>query len=325
MKEKEALREAGGPLVSVIIPCYKQGHFLAGAIDSILGQTYPRVEVIVVDDGSPDDTPAVAARYGDRIRYIRKENAGISAARNTGILAARGEFILFLDSDDYLRPETLARHLAAADAHPTGTVFHGAYQFVDAAGRQFKQYESQPLVPDAFHALLTTCQFPPNALLIRRSAFANAGLFDVSLRCSEDWDMWIRLAAAGYQFVSVPDAMAVYRCYPGSVSRNSERVWRTGLAVLQRSRAYHGHCALCDRQIARGIRTLREWCFDLIIKELQASRQRGELRAGLLCAAQAAMKSPRFAGYLMKEAGALLLQRAARSSRELPSESPQVS
>jgi hypothetical protein len=70
--------------------------------------------------------------------------------------------------------------------------------------------------------------------------------------------MWIRLAAAGYQFVSVPDAMAVYRCYPGSVSRNSERVWRTGLAVLQRSRAYHGNCALCDRQIARGIRILRE-------------------------------------------------------------------
>ena len=101
-----------GPWVDVIIPCYNQGRFLTTAVDSVLAQSYPHVGVIVVDDGSTDDTPAVAARYGDRIRYLRKENAGLSAARNTGLLVARGEWVLFLDSDDTLPREMVAQHMA---------------------------------------------------------------------------------------------------------------------------------------------------------------------------------------------------------------------
>src|ERR1700761_1458333 len=101
------------PLVSVIIPCYKQAQYLPEAVESVLAQTYPHVETIVVNDGSPDDTEAVAGRYGDRIRYVWRPNGGISAARNTGITQARGAYLKFLDSDDLLHPEQIARQMEA--------------------------------------------------------------------------------------------------------------------------------------------------------------------------------------------------------------------
>jgi glycosyltransferase involved in cell wall biosynthesis len=93
------------PLVSVIIPCYKQAEYLAGAIDSALAQTYSPVEVVVVNDGSPDDTEKVALSYGDAIVYVGRANGGLSAARNSGIACAKGRFLKFLDADDHLHPE----------------------------------------------------------------------------------------------------------------------------------------------------------------------------------------------------------------------------
>ena len=102
------------PLVSVIIPCYNQGHFLGEAIRSTLDQTYPRVEIIVVDDGSDDRTPEVARSYSG-VRYVRQDNQGVSAARNAGFTLSRGEYVVFLDSDDRLRPEAIAANLAILD------------------------------------------------------------------------------------------------------------------------------------------------------------------------------------------------------------------
>src|SRR5215210_2105808 len=97
---------AGTPLVSVIIPCYNQAHFLGEAIESVLGQSYPNFEIVVVDDGSPDDTAEVAARYPE-VRYICQDNQGLSAARNTGLGQSEGEYVVFLDADDRLLPEAL--------------------------------------------------------------------------------------------------------------------------------------------------------------------------------------------------------------------------
>src|SRR5262249_54531372 len=105
--EPAVLRRMDEPRVDVIIPCYNQGRFLAQAVASVLAQTYPHVGAVVVDDGSTDDTPEVAARYGHRIRYVRKPNAGLGAARNSGLLEASADFVLFMDSDDFLRPDTI--------------------------------------------------------------------------------------------------------------------------------------------------------------------------------------------------------------------------
>src|SRR3954464_13524952 len=101
------------PLVSVVIPCYKQAQYLPEAIDSVLAQTYPAVECVVVNDGSPDDTEAVARGYGDRVRYVARPNGGISAARNSGSAVARGAYLKFLDADDHLHPEQVAWQMEA--------------------------------------------------------------------------------------------------------------------------------------------------------------------------------------------------------------------
>lgn len=295
------MRSATGPVVSVITPCYNQGHFLAEAIDSVLGQSYPHVELLVVDDGSTDQTAAVAAGYGNRIRYLYKANAGLSAARNTGLLAATGEFVLFLDADDALHPEALQRHVEAAAAHPSAAVFHGAHQCVDVGGRNLRRYEAASLGDDPFHRLLTGNPAPPHVHMIRRAAFARTGLFDVSLRASEDWDMWLRLAAVPYEFVAVPGAVAIYRSAPGSMSKHFDRMWSTGIAVLEKSRAYHGRCRLCSRSIARGVRLMRPWCFDLLVKELYALKAREGIRASIARAAAATRRDPVLAGWLFRE------------------------
>jgi glycosyltransferase involved in cell wall biosynthesis len=286
--------------VDVIIPSYNKGDFLAEAIASALGQTYPHVGVIVVDDGSTDHSAEVAQRYGDRICYLRKENAGVSAARNTGILEARGDFVLFLDADDYLRPDMLERLMEAARAMPAGSVFHGSSQRVDISGRAIRPVEKEPLPADVFHSLLGGNSFPIHSAVVRRTAFARAGLFDVSLGWSEDWDMWIRLAASGCAFVPVPDAVAIYRVYPASRSHRFDGTWQTGLAVLQKSQTYHGRtCALCRRALARGREGLRRFCIDPLVHELYVSKARGGVPALIARAAREMLRDPVLATYAL--------------------------
>ena len=130
-------REKAGatPLVSVIVPAYNNAHFLPAAIDSILNQTFDNFELIVVDDGSTDNTQAVLAGFGDRLRYVRKANGGPSSARNLGIQMARGQLIAFQDADDLWLPEKLALQVAYFHLHPeVGVVFTDAVRF-DAAGK----------------------------------------------------------------------------------------------------------------------------------------------------------------------------------------------
>jgi glycosyltransferase involved in cell wall biosynthesis len=295
------VKQGSQPWIDVIIPCYNQGRYLAEAVESMLGQSYPHVGVIVVDDGSTDDTSAVAARYGERIRYIRKENAGRCAARNTGILEARGEFVVFLDADDYLWPDALQRLMEAAANTPEGAVFHGSSQMVDINGRPLAGVTKPPLPADVFHALLKDNYFAIHALAIRRSALANVGLFDVHLELSEDWDLWLRLAAVGCRFVAVPEAVAVYRRYPGNSSRNYEAMWQSGLAVLRKSQAYHGHCALCRRALRRGRARLRKPYFEYLIGTLYARKAQNGILASLAKAFREVIRDPGLAGLLLRE------------------------
>ena len=245
-------------LVSVIIPCFKQAGYLAQAIECALAQTYAAVETVVVDDGSPDHTPQVVAADGSRVRSIRKLNAGLSAARNTGILHSTGEFLLFLDSDDLLTTDVIAKHVETLRASPNADVIYGTYHYIDDQGRRFGPRFDPRLSHSPFHQYLLGNYFPPHGAIVRRTALANSGLFDVQRRAAEDWDMWMRLAATGAKFVRTEGVSVPYRFYGGSMSRNFETMRCEGLKVLKKAESYHQNCAECRRHLRAGRWGVRE-------------------------------------------------------------------
>lgn len=232
--------------VSVVIPCYKQAHLLPVALDSVLAQEGVSVEVVVVDDGSPDDVAGVAARYGGRVRYVRRPNGGLSAARNTGIEASTGELLHFLDADDWLLPGTLAAYAEAARAEPDADVFHGGHVKVDPSGAKLDDTPPLPTPADMFHYLFRRAnQWPVHAVVVRRRVFDRVGVFEPALRSLEDWDMWLRASAAGCRFVTVRVAGAVYRIAPGSMSHDKPVMWEAGNAVVARALRLHPDCRTC--------------------------------------------------------------------------------
>lgn len=221
------------PLVSVIIPCYKQAHFLPSALESVFAQTYPAVEAVVVNDGSPDDTDAVARGCGDRIRYVSQANAGLPAARNAGIAASTGRYLLFLDSDDLLPPNAIASAVEALAGRDDA--------FAISGWRKFATNPAEPLEPDRFPRggdpfpqLLHDNPGPPNSYLVPRALVERVGRFETSLRSCEDWDLWVRVALTGAQLVAVPGVGAYYRIAAGSMSTNRPRMLETRTEVLMR-------------------------------------------------------------------------------------------
>jgi len=194
------------PLVSAIVPAFNRAATVGRAIDSILGQTYPRVEVIVVDDGSVDETPRVLEGYGDRIRAIRQENAGPSAARNRGIREARGEIVTFLDSDDEWRPTKIARQvdlLARAGPDVACCICDTTMRYADGVEKRafdesaLRPPEAEGLWTNVLSFISTRFLLFNQAAAVRRSALVECGGFDEGLRIMEDYDLALKLAALG--------------------------------------------------------------------------------------------------------------------------------
>lgn len=222
------------PLVSVIIPNYNHARFLGGAIRSVLNQTYRPVEIIVVDDGSTDNSGEVAAAFGNQIRYIYQTNAGLSAARNTGLCAAKGEFIGVLDADDMYEPNFLETLVAALQADPEADGVYCGYRFVDEADNPLPQIENRPVSPaDLYTALLDGNFFVPEAVFLRRRVYDEVGFFDESLRACEDWDVWLR-AAKKFRLIHSPHILTRHRVLAGSMSTDPLRMLTARLAVLKK-------------------------------------------------------------------------------------------
>lgn len=220
--------------VSIIIPCYRQGRFLAAAIESALGQTHPHVETIVVNDGSTDETDSVARGYGRRITYLAQSNAGVSAARNAGMAAAHGEYLLFLDADDVLRPESAARMVAAA-AGRSCVVVQGWQQFTDSAQHPTKDEFRPDLSAGMLPLLLYTNPIqPPAACLCPAAAVRRLGGFSQELAGTEDWDLWIRLAIDSVPFETIDYLGALYRRHAASASAHGRKMIEGKIDVLLR-------------------------------------------------------------------------------------------
>jgi glycosyltransferase involved in cell wall biosynthesis len=228
--------------VSAVIPAFNYGRYIADAIDSVLAQTRPPQEVIVVDDGSTDDTRTRVSRYGGRVRYVHQANRGLSAARNTGIREASHEWIAFLDADDVWHPEKLEVEFNAIS--PLGDVlFFGSSRAADL---------QRPLPTGPNVRRLTVrdflCWMPlsGSSAVVHRSCFAAVGGFDEDLRSVEDRDMWLRLVAR-FPAAAVEAGCWWYREHPQQMNRNAARMHENYTRVLTRFFQDHPQPGRLDR------------------------------------------------------------------------------
>lgn len=181
------------PLISVIIPTYNRGWVLKEAIDSVLSQDFDSFEMIVVDDGSTDNTPDVLGRYGDRITVIPQSNRGVSAARNRGVREAKGDLIAFLDSDDLWLPGKLATQAAFFRSRPDALICQTEEIWIRNGRRVNPKHRHKKPSGWIFEPSLALCLVSPSAVMIRRELFEEMGGFDESLPACEDYDLWLRI------------------------------------------------------------------------------------------------------------------------------------
>jgi glycosyltransferase involved in cell wall biosynthesis len=218
------------PRVSVIIPCYNQAHFLGDAVESVLNQSYPHFEIIVVDDGSTDNTSEVAARY-NQVRCIRQQNQGLSAARNTGLRESTCEYLVFLDSDDRLLPDALSTGLKYLEAQPERAFVSGHYRLINAEGEP-QETNPQPHIEEEHYLALLQNNYitVPASVMYRREIFDRVGDFDTALKSSEDYDLYMRISRA-HPVYCHGALVAEYRAHGSNMSSNSERMLKATLSV----------------------------------------------------------------------------------------------
>ena len=233
VKEKRFLK----PQVSVLIPAYNYARYLPACIECVLEQEGVAVEIIVVDDGSTDETPAVAARYARHIRYARQPNQGLSAARNTALDMASCEYIVALDADDLLAPGTLASQCAALERQPDASLCVCPNNLVrsETPDGPLELAGVLPLVRNNYEIYL--CNFniaPVHAYMLRRKAAKATGYFDISLKACEDYDYWVRCVAAGFVLTHNPNGAALYRQHPGSMSANKTNQFKYDAIIHRR-------------------------------------------------------------------------------------------
>jgi len=243
---------------SIIVPTFDRAALVGEAIASVLGQTEADLELIVVDDGSTDDTRAVVDGFASdvRLHYVRQANQGRSAARNHGARLARGEIVGFLDSDDRLAPDALAAHLAVFHASPDVGMTVGGYLPVDAAGAagpERRPWESGGGL--GLEGWLFDCYGMPGSVMHRRAWLDKVGGFDPGCEIAEDWDLYLRLAAAGCPMAWVRRPVCLYRQHDGNSLREVARHRAGALRALEKLTAAPG----VPRPIADRVPQARAW------------------------------------------------------------------
>jgi glycosyltransferase involved in cell wall biosynthesis len=227
--------EPSTPIVSVIIPCYNYGHFLAEAIESVMEQSYPAIEILVIDDGSTDRTKEVAISYSDVI-YIFQENQGLSAARNKGIGRSKGDYLIFLDADDWLLPEAIALNVSYLEQNSQAAFVAGGHTFVYPHTQQ--REEMLPAISShPYHTLLSSGNYIAMiaAVMFARWVF-NEILYDTSLDRCEDYDLYLKVTRR-YPIVQHHHQIAAYRIHASTMSASATFMLLGALKVLRRQKA----------------------------------------------------------------------------------------
>lgn len=239
------------PLVSVVIASFNMGQYINQAVDSILAQSWRPLDIIVVDDGSTDDTPIVMDQYTNNplITYIRTPNQGQPKAKNTGIRAAKGEFIAFCDADDFWEPNKLDVQMPLFNNPRIGVV----YSEVSNIDEHDKRYE----LPTAFELhegnvtqhLLMRNFIPFGTAVIRRACIEKNGMFDEQFRMGIDWDLWLRYSL-DWEFTYTRERTYIYRVWSGQMSTNYRGRYEHAIRILNNFIKNHGE-KLCPKQLRR--------------------------------------------------------------------------
>lgn len=260
-------------MVSVIIPTYNCCELLPDAIESALGQTYPELEVLVIDDGSTDATAEACATFGDRVRYVRRDNGGTAAARNTGLRLARGEFVALLDHDDQWEPDKIRRQVEVAVAdEKIGMVCTGGRVVDLASGRTTSEF--LPPAEQDYHRLLAWCDVTCASTLLRRSTLDEVGGFDESVPGVDDWDLWIRIAWQ-HRVVGVRQVLTTVREHGQNQGHRYKRMYPIVRRVIDKARPLHPNCVECRRSMRTALALLRD---DYYAKASRLSRHYMEER-----------------------------------------------
>jgi glycosyltransferase involved in cell wall biosynthesis len=227
------------PLISVIVPCYNYGHFLGEALESISATSLP-VEIVVVDDGSTDDTPDVVATFETacELKFIRQQNAGLSAARNRGLRESRGRYVVFLDADDRLAPGALEIGALNLDEHPESAFVFGRCMLMDVNG----ELQTTPLQPrivrDLYRELLRRNYiWTPAVVMFRREAVERAGAFNPRVNAAADYELYLHIARH-HPVVDHAQVVAHYRRHEGNMSLDAARMLTETLAVITAQRPF---------------------------------------------------------------------------------------
>ncbi len=267
-------------LISVIIPCYNQADFLGEAIRSALDQNYARLEVIVVDDGSTDETAEVAGRY-PRVVCERQANRGLAGARNRGLEGSRGEYVVFLDADDRLAAGALRVGADTLDSRPDCAFVSGHYSLINAEGITIPHRASACAESDHYSALLRGNYIGMHATVVyRRTVLEIVKGFDTSRRACEDYDLYLRIAR-NFQVHCHHHLVAEYRQHGGNMSRDYELMMRSSLSVLRSQWEFVRGDKELERAYREGIRFWQDYCAGGLIRQVKSSLGLREWRNAL--------------------------------------------
>jgi glycosyltransferase involved in cell wall biosynthesis len=226
-------------LASIIIPAYNVEKYISACLNSVIGQSYKNIEIIIVNDGSTDTTTTILDHYqkkDSRIQIVHKINGGLASARNAGLAVARGEYLFIFDSDDCMLPEKVTSQVAWLEQHPAyDVVYSDLVHFFDGTTKTF-HLMIRPLESDQYKTLLKGNCINPNTICMRRTVYINIGGFDETLRSAEDWEYWLRITRAGIVFGYQPEILTLYRMRKNSLSADHIVMNNTALRVIEKQR-----------------------------------------------------------------------------------------
>jgi glycosyltransferase involved in cell wall biosynthesis len=253
------------PSLSIIIPAFNAAKTLTESLDSIRAQTFSDFEAIIIDDGSTDETTAIARRYcaeDARFCTVSQPNGGASAARNAGVRRARGGWVGFQDADDTWFPQKLEKQFELIRGHPEANfIFTNLYHWADGRDLYCAYPLAKPLPEgNPMRRLIFADLYATNTVLIKRKTLAAAGDFDPELRRSQDWDLWLRIGEQGMNARGVREPMARYHHWPGNNTSNRLKVADANIHVLEKNlaRTQHEEFRKLYRRSLAGARAVRE-------------------------------------------------------------------